>query len=135
MKLTRKLNNSQVFTDPIVNGDGKPWILVQYSSGVNSVVYAIIHESVTVWKSENLYKDVVAYLSEGSTIYQGMILKRSIERHELDIILESIKEFSLSSKYPLEKDKIATIDYSLVRIFLTHSKYHTNLIYLGIMSY
>ncbi|KAL5278521.1 hypothetical protein ACFFRR_003261 [Megaselia abdita] len=69
-----------------------PWMLVQYSQNNDSVVHAIVNESETVWKQENMYRDIVAYVSDSKAIFQAVIIKKSSSKTELLYVMEKIKE-------------------------------------------
>lgn len=88
--------------DVEISMDGDPWLLVQYSCSPTNVVYTIISYRETVWQEENLYKDVVAYITDGTSIYQSVIIRKSHNRNELDYEINNIKSSCLVSRYPLE---------------------------------
>ncbi|KAI8124919.1 hypothetical protein FF38_06809 [Lucilia cuprina] len=91
------------FNDPNDNKDIEmtPWLLVQYSNGPSNVIYTIVHVAATVWRSTNLYPNLVVYLSENDTVYQAIILRKTRDRNELDTELRKLKESCLTSKFPL----------------------------------
>lgn len=73
-----------------------PWMLVQYSKNNDTVVHTIVNESETVWKQENMYKDIVAYVSDTKVIFQALIIKKSHSKKELLYDMEKIKECCVS---------------------------------------
>lgn len=75
--------------------------MVQYSNGPSNVCYSIVNLSNTVWQSENLYRNVVAYLTENDTVFQAIIIRKSKDRNELDNELRLIKDSCLMAEFPI----------------------------------
>lgn len=90
----------QFFEDARMKSDPQlyPWMLVQYSKNTDSVVHTIVSESETVWKQENMYKDIVAYVSDSKAIFQALIIKKSHSKKELLYDMERIKECCLGKE-------------------------------------
>ncbi|KAM7351550.1 early boundary activity 3 [Cochliomyia hominivorax] len=91
------------FKDPHDNKniEQTPWLLVQYSNGPSNAFYSVINVSNTVWQSENLYRNVVAYLTENGTVFQAIIIRKSKDRNELDNELKMIKDSCLMAEFPI----------------------------------
>ncbi|XP_061399108.1 early boundary activity protein 3-like [Musca vetustissima] len=91
------------FEEPYDNNDIEetPWLFVQYSSGPSNVSYSIINICGTVWQEENLYRNVVAYIKEGETVHQAIIIRKSKDRNKLDSELRSMKDYCLKTDFPI----------------------------------
>ncbi|XP_055386315.1 early boundary activity protein 3-like [Condylostylus longicornis] len=102
MQLLKEKSSHLALEESSLNKNFK-WFLIQYSNGLNNVIYSIINEDETIWGEDNYFNDFVTYLQDDtcSAIYQSIILKKSKYRDELEIELENIKEHSLVTVFPL----------------------------------
>ncbi|XP_075152850.1 early boundary activity 3 isoform X2 [Haematobia irritans] len=93
----------RAFEEPYDNIDIEmtPWLFVQYSNGPSNVSYSVVHLNSTVWQTDNLYRNVVAYIKDGDSVFQSIIIRKSKDRNVLDTELRTLKESCLSADFPI----------------------------------
>ncbi|EDW87663.1 early boundary activity protein 3 [Drosophila yakuba] len=95
-------------TEPEAMNDDT-WMLVQYSPEPEMVVYQVVQYRQTVWRKENLFKDVIAYMQlPGSDIVlQAVVISYGQEKEAQDAKYEELQRFPFDIDFPLpdELDK------------------------------
>ncbi|XP_043662617.1 early boundary activity protein 3 [Drosophila teissieri] len=95
-------------TEPEAMNDDT-WMLVQYSPEPEMVVYQVVQYRQTVWRKENLFKDVIAYMQlPGSDIVlQAVVISYGQEKDAQDAKYEELQRFPFDIDFPLpdELDK------------------------------
>jgi len=79
------------------------WMLVQYSPEPEMVVYQVVQYRQTVWRKENLFKDVIAYMQlPGSDIVlQAVVISYGQDKEVQDAKYEELQRFSFDIDFPL----------------------------------
>ncbi|ALC38122.1 CG15634 [Drosophila busckii] len=81
--------------------DEQSWLLVQYSPEPETVVYQVIQYSQTVWRQENLFKDVIAYVQlPGSEVVLQAVVIGFGEKQQMLAKHEKLREFALNLDFP-----------------------------------
>ncbi|EDV99243.1 early boundary activity protein 3 [Drosophila grimshawi] len=82
--------------------DEHTWLLVQYSPEPETVVYQVIPYSQTVWRQENLFKDVIAYLQlPGSeVVLQAVVISYGQDQQHLQDKYEQLRRYALDLEFP-----------------------------------
>ncbi|XP_055918571.1 early boundary activity protein 3 [Eupeodes corollae] len=82
--------------DAVIEAEGleEAYLLVQYFETRNNLIYTIVHYKDSIFKDENLFRNVVAYISNNQqkTVSQGIILRKSFIKDELTKLLTNIRE-------------------------------------------
>ncbi|KAM8717980.1 hypothetical protein ACLKA7_004652 [Drosophila subpalustris] len=86
--------------------DEQTWLLVQYSPEPETVVYQVISYAQTVWRQENLFKDVIAYvqLPDNEFVLQAVVICYGQDRQQLQDKCEQLRTFALELDLPLPED-------------------------------
>ncbi|EDW54261.1 early boundary activity protein 3 [Drosophila sechellia] len=79
------------------------WMLVQYSPEPEMVVYQVVQYRQTVWRKENLFKDVIAYMQlPGSDIVlQAVVISYGQDKEVLNAKYEELRRFPFDIDFPL----------------------------------
>eukprot|EP00099_Drosophila_melanogaster_P017885 NP_608850.1 early boundary activity 3 [Drosophila melanogaster] len=82
------------------------WMLVQYSPEPEMVVYQVVQYRQTVWRKENLFKDVIAYMQlPGSDIVlQAVVISYGQDKEVQDAKYEELQRFSFDIDFPLPEE-------------------------------
>ncbi|KAH8353286.1 hypothetical protein KR084_010121 [Drosophila pseudotakahashii] len=82
------------------------WMLVQYSPEPEMVVYQVVQYRQTVWRKENLFKDVIAYMQlPGSDIVlQAVVISYGKDKEAQEAKYEELRRFSFDIDFPLPED-------------------------------
>ncbi|KAH8412127.1 hypothetical protein KR009_000006 [Drosophila setifemur] len=93
--------NPEEDEEPIMTDE--TWMLVQYSPDPETVVYQVVQYGQTVWRRDNLFKDVIAYvqLPESDLVLQAVVISYGLEKKPLDAKFELLRTFALEMHYPL----------------------------------
>ncbi|EDW64283.1 early boundary activity protein 3 [Drosophila virilis] len=91
--------------------DEHTWLLVQYSPEPETVVYQVISYSQTVWRQENLFKDVIAYiqLPGSEVVLQAVVISYGQDQKQLEAKYEQLRRYALDLEFPLP----AELDHQL----------------------
>ncbi|XP_017857135.1 PREDICTED: early boundary activity protein 3 [Drosophila arizonae] len=83
--------------------DENTWLLVQYSPEPEMVVYQVIPYSRTVWRQENHFKDVIAYiqLPSSEVVLQAVVISYSQNEKQMKNKFEQLRRFALELEFPL----------------------------------
>ncbi|XP_060663419.1 early boundary activity protein 3 [Drosophila nasuta] len=92
--------------------DENSWMLVQYSPEPEIVIYQVVPYSQTVWREENLFKDVIAYLRlPGSeVILQAVVICYSQDEQAMHKKYDQLASYALEIDFPKPDD----MDYDLL---------------------
>jgi len=82
------------------------WMLVQYSPEPEMVVYQVVQYRQTVWRKENLFKDVIAYMQlPGSDIVlQAVVISYGPDKEAQEAKFEELRRFSFEIEFPLPEE-------------------------------
>ncbi|XP_016974157.1 early boundary activity protein 3 [Drosophila rhopaloa] len=82
------------------------WMLVQYSPEPEMVVYQVVQYRQTVWRKENLFKDVIAYMQPpGSDIVlQAVVISYGQEKGVQEAKYEELRRFPFDIDFPLPEE-------------------------------
>ncbi|KAH8377204.1 hypothetical protein KR093_004146, partial [Drosophila rubida] len=99
------------FEEPVEDRPQPPmgensWMLVQYSPEPEIVIYQVVPYSQTVWRQENLYKDVIAYLRlPGSeVVLQAVVICYSQDEQAMNNKFNQLRSFALEIDFPKPDD-------------------------------
>ncbi|TMW43342.1 hypothetical protein DOY81_011579 [Sarcophaga bullata] len=89
-----------------VNIEENCWLLVQYSKGLNKLIYSVISDKEALWKFKNRYPNVITYIAENDAIHQAIILRKSLDRNELCKELHLLNEYCSNTIFPITNPMI-----------------------------
>ncbi|SPP80059.1 early boundary activity protein 3 [Drosophila guanche] len=86
--------------------DDDTWLLVQYSPEPETVVYQVIQFSQTVWRQENLFKDVIAYvqLPGSELVLQAVVISYGQDQRVQLAKYEELRCFAMDLDFPLPEE-------------------------------
>ncbi|KAH8403089.1 hypothetical protein KR222_004666 [Zaprionus bogoriensis] len=89
--------------DPI---DDETWLLVQYSPEPEMVVYQVIQQGQTIWRKENQFKDVIAYLlaPDNEAVLQAVVIAFGKTKEEMEAKYDKLRSFSLELDFPMREE-------------------------------
>ncbi|EDV33335.1 uncharacterized protein Dana_GF21376, isoform B [Drosophila ananassae] len=79
------------------------WMLVQYSPDPETVVYQVVQYSQTVWRQENLFKDVIAYIQQpgNDLVLQAVVISYGLEKEVQQAKFEHLRNLGMEMQFPL----------------------------------
>ncbi|XP_036329894.1 uncharacterized protein LOC118742034 [Rhagoletis pomonella] len=90
--------------DARIAPEDNTWLLLQYSRSISDCIYTIMRYKDTQKLDSNLYPGIQTYLTVGNTIYQTMIVHKSLNELEMLAVLNNIASSCLLSAYPAIDD-------------------------------
>ncbi|XP_020802229.1 early boundary activity protein 3 [Drosophila serrata] len=90
----------EVEDEPTLTDD--TWMLLQYSPEPEVVVYQVVQYRHTVWRQENLFKDVIAYiqLPGSDIILQAVVISYGRDKEAQEAKFEELRRFALDMDFP-----------------------------------
>ncbi|EDV57758.1 early boundary activity protein 3 [Drosophila erecta] len=97
--------DDNVETEPEAMNDDT-WMLVQYSPEPEMVVYQVVQYRQTVWRNENLFKDVIAYiqLPGSDVVLQAVVISYGQDKEAQEAKYEELQRFPFDIDFPLPED-------------------------------
>ncbi|XP_017116399.1 early boundary activity protein 3 [Drosophila elegans] len=82
------------------------WMLVQYSPEPETVVYQVVQYRQTVWRKENLFKDVIAYIQPpvSDVVLQAVVISYGQDKEVQAAKFEELRRFPFDIDFPLPED-------------------------------
>ncbi|XP_068147115.1 early boundary activity protein 3 [Drosophila tropicalis] len=86
--------------------DENTWLLVQFSTNPETVGYRVIQYQQTMWRNENLFKDVIAYIQLPGTdiVLQAVVISYGQDRAKQQAKLDELRSFALGLNFPVPEE-------------------------------
>ncbi|EDW75553.1 uncharacterized protein Dwil_GK23754 [Drosophila willistoni] len=86
--------------------DENTWLLVQFSINPETVGYRVIQYKQTMWRNENLFKDVIAYIQLPGTdiVLQAVVISYGQDRAKQQAKLDELRSFALGLNFPVPEE-------------------------------